>query len=246
MEWSPRPAGVDITAHYVDLAILPVEWLLMAIIIGSFRQGQIRLEVELRRENARLKRMSEDLAAEVDRMDSDVAALELQIATANPDDAEAGLAALSVLAKADAETFEARFTEAVAALGFAGAAFYVGAGAPVRIGAAPQLTAPEVEKLRWLVSDGRTTNTAVDEGTEVAVGVGDDGFLVTMTSRPSAAVTGGFGDSAAGEEQSATPALSSKAVTRTIALAAALAFSGFGPPIYLRPTGALDLEQISQ
>lgn len=84
MDWPARPVGVDITAHYMEIAILPVQWLLAALVIGTFRQGQVRREGELINENKRLKRISEDLASEIDRLDGEIAALELAAAADDP------------------------------------------------------------------------------------------------------------------------------------------------------------------
>ena len=81
MEWPPRPVGVDITAHYVALAVVPVQWLLAAVIIGSFREGHMRRENALADENAHLMRMAEDFAAEIERLDAEIDALELGAAT---------------------------------------------------------------------------------------------------------------------------------------------------------------------
>ncbi len=247
MDWPPRPAGIDITAHYVELAILPVQWLLMAIIVGSIRQAQIRLEAELRTENARLRRMSEDLATEVNRMDSDVAALELQIATTtHAGGVERSLPALSVLAMADTESFEAKFTEATEALGFAGAVFYAGDDEPLGVGVRLKLTACEAEELRRLTSAGRTNERAVADGTEVAVGVGNSGFLVTIMPRGRPASITDSGGAAIVEDQSASTILSPEPVTCTVALAAALAFYNSRPAIHLRPVSCSDHQQISQ
>lgn len=81
MDWQPRPIDVDITAHYISLAIVPVQWLLAAIVIGSFRQQQIRYETRLEDEVTRLTAMSEDFANEINLLDQEIQKLELQSAT---------------------------------------------------------------------------------------------------------------------------------------------------------------------
>lgn len=65
MDWPTRPAEVDITAHYIQLAILPLQWLLAALCIGLYRQGELRRAAEAAAEMARLQRVNEVLAAEV-------------------------------------------------------------------------------------------------------------------------------------------------------------------------------------
>jgi hypothetical protein len=256
MDWPPRPAGVDITAHYVELAILPVQWLLAAIIIGAFRQGQIRTDARLAAENGRLRQMSDDLAAELDRMDQEIAALELHATTwegsagagAHPgSDAETGLAALSALAIAGPDAFEAAFAKAAEALGFAGAAFHVTMSMPVRAGAAPAFTPPDAEKLRRLLSEVRIFETGTAAGRQVLMRVGEDGFVATvMPCRgPGHKESDEDGRGDATDRQDApdgpTAAAASEAIARTAALAAAVEFSGFRPAIYLQPvtgTGA--------
>ncbi len=81
MDWPPRPIDVDITAHYVSQAIVPVQWLLAAIVIGSYRQQQIRYETGLEREVARLVTMTEDFAHEIKLLDQEIQTLELKSAT---------------------------------------------------------------------------------------------------------------------------------------------------------------------
>ena len=70
MDWPVRPVGVDITAHYVEIAILPLQWLLAAVCIGVFRQAEISREKNLVTEAQHLRDMNEALAAEVHRIDT--------------------------------------------------------------------------------------------------------------------------------------------------------------------------------
>ncbi|TNC74978.1 hypothetical protein [Rubellimicrobium roseum] len=237
MDWPPRPVGVDIAAHYVELAVVPVQWLLAAIVIGGFRQGQIRDEAALSAENVRLRQMNEDLAAEVQRMDATVAALELHLATMEVEAAdsnsggegdrvpEPGLAALAALARACPDDFEAAFADAVVALGLGGAAFCVRGREPVRTGSASSLTPTDLERLGRWAAEVRPSEAGAFDQWQVAVRIGDDAFVAAMIPARSE----GLGDTAT--EGTATPALSApEAVTRLAALAAAIGFSGFRPP----------------
>jgi hypothetical protein len=82
MEWPPRPIGADITAHYLSVAILPLQWLLVSFCIGIFRQAQIRTEQRLLSDKARLIEINEALAIEIMRLDEMVHDLELNATTA--------------------------------------------------------------------------------------------------------------------------------------------------------------------
>ena len=90
MDWPPRPVGADITAHYLELAATPTQWLIVALIIGLFRQAQLRQMRHLRDEAARMARINETLAAEIHRLDAALAQAELIAATAIPEGDEAG------------------------------------------------------------------------------------------------------------------------------------------------------------
>lgn len=81
MDWPARPSGVDITAYHLDLALLPLQWLVVALTLGLFRQVQIRAQLRLEAENAALREMNEALGAEVARMDEVVESLQLAAAT---------------------------------------------------------------------------------------------------------------------------------------------------------------------
>lgn len=97
MDWPPRQVGVDITDYFVDLAILPLQWLLAALCIGLFVQANIRALAELRRENARLMDMNETLASEILRADQALQETEVRIVT-QPHSPAPPLAALADLA----------------------------------------------------------------------------------------------------------------------------------------------------
>lgn len=104
MDWPSRPVGMDITEHYVDIATVPAQWLIAALLIGLYRQQQIRHERSLARDNDRLREVNRTLAEEIQRLDVFVARAELAAATRPPQTAEPDkrLAALDRLADADA------------------------------------------------------------------------------------------------------------------------------------------------
>jgi len=85
MDWPIRPMGINITSHYIDTAILPLQWLIAALAIGVFRQGQLREEDRLRQDNARLIHISDQLSKEVLRLDEALARSELAVVT-RPED----------------------------------------------------------------------------------------------------------------------------------------------------------------
>lgn len=104
MDWPSRPVGMDITEHYVDIATAPAQWLIAALLIGLYRQQQIRHERSLARDNDRLRDVNRTLAEEIHRLDVFVARAELAAATRSLHTAEPDkrLAALDRLADADA------------------------------------------------------------------------------------------------------------------------------------------------
>lgn len=107
MDWPSRPVGMDITEHYVDIAIAPAQWLIAALLIGLYRQQQLREQRAIVRENDRLRDINRTLAAEIHRLDAFVARAELAAATQSLPPAADGtddrLAALDRLAGADAD-----------------------------------------------------------------------------------------------------------------------------------------------
>ncbi|WP_207102910.1 hypothetical protein [Paracoccus shandongensis] len=121
MDWPSRPVGMDITEHYVDIAIAPAQWLIAALLIGLYRQQQIRHERALARENDRLRDINRTLAGEIHRLDAFVARAELAAATQalpQPHDADQPddrLAALEMLAGADPEGRAGAFVAAARA-----------------------------------------------------------------------------------------------------------------------------------
>jgi hypothetical protein len=116
MDWPPRPVDVDITAHYLEVAILPLQWLAAALCIGLFRQTQIRDQRRLQAEKASLEEINEALAAEVSRLDDEVEGFELEAVTRQGGGASVAglLAGLGALHDASQEELIARFNDAAA------------------------------------------------------------------------------------------------------------------------------------
>lgn len=102
MDWPTRPLGVDITAHYADIATAPAQWLLVALIVGLYRQHQLRNERAIRQSNARLQQVNQTLVGEIRRLDSYVTQTEQMVAIAGSAPNSALLSALDALARADA------------------------------------------------------------------------------------------------------------------------------------------------
>lgn len=120
MDWPSRPVGMDITDHYVDIAVAPAQWLIAALLIGLYRQQQIRRQRATLRENDRLREVNRTLAGEIHRLDAFVARAELAAATqalpqGGADGADGPLAALDRLAAADADQRPVAFAEAARA-----------------------------------------------------------------------------------------------------------------------------------
>ena len=76
-----RPVGVDATVHIAQSVVLPVQWLAITVILGSYRQRQLRETEALWQRNDRLARMNETLAREVDRMDTMLSEVERSAAS---------------------------------------------------------------------------------------------------------------------------------------------------------------------
>lgn len=76
MGWPDRFVGEDAAVYAARVAVLPLQWLVVALIVGLYSQKKI-LETEgLRAEVTRLEDVSDNLAAEIERMDSLVLDLE--------------------------------------------------------------------------------------------------------------------------------------------------------------------------
>ena len=69
------------TVYAARAAVLPLQWFVVALIVGFYRQKEIEETDGLRAEVMRLEKISGSLAEEVERMDSMVAALESKAAS---------------------------------------------------------------------------------------------------------------------------------------------------------------------
>ena len=78
MDWPTRPAEVDITAHYIQVAILPLQWLLAALCIGLFRQAELRKAMLASAEMARLQQVNEVLAADIITIEAQITHTQLE------------------------------------------------------------------------------------------------------------------------------------------------------------------------
>ena len=78
MDWPSRPAEVDITAHYIQVAILPLQWVLAALCIGLFRQAELRKAMLASTEMKRLQRVNEVLAADIMTIEAQIAHMQLE------------------------------------------------------------------------------------------------------------------------------------------------------------------------
>jgi hypothetical protein len=119
MDWPSRAVGTDITEYYVDIATQPVQWLVVALVIGLYRQQQLGRERALAQEAERLRNVNLTLAGEIHRLDAFVARTELAAATrafetALPHAASGAdiLEALDRLSRADASHRPMAFIEA--------------------------------------------------------------------------------------------------------------------------------------
>ena len=83
MDWPPRPPGVDISTYNLEMAHLPIQWLLYAVLIGLYRQGERRQQAEQARELARLRHRNRVFADEIRRVDEELRRFEVAAATAS-------------------------------------------------------------------------------------------------------------------------------------------------------------------
>lgn len=180
MDWPPRPVGVDITAHYLDLAVVPVQWLLAAIVIGGFRQGQIRKEQRLRRKNAWLEAANDSFSREIGRMDGLIDRLERAAAArdgrAGPKTTDvpgAALSALAALAQADDARLGEWLEDLRRDLGLEGLAVHFPDGRNAQAGGGVQVNAPMLERLRRDLEPNRAVPIAAADGPTVAAKGGE-------------------------------------------------------------------------
>ncbi len=79
-----RPPNLDIVDYYFELASLPAQWISAAVILGIYRQAQIRAETAQNVEIAELRAMNERFAEEIARLDEDLQEFEISAAIASP------------------------------------------------------------------------------------------------------------------------------------------------------------------
>jgi hypothetical protein len=84
----PRPFGVDITDYYIELAALPLYWLVVALLVGGYRHVEIRRIRRLENELSVAQGMNDELAGEIKLMDNALAHAELTLATREVSDDE--------------------------------------------------------------------------------------------------------------------------------------------------------------
>ncbi|WP_411232078.1 hypothetical protein [Marivita sp. S0852] len=155
MGWPDRFVGEDAAVYAARVAVLPLQWLVVALIVGLYSQRKI-LETEgLREDVKRLEGVSDSLAAEIERMDSLVLDMErgsaarigtaAQQATVDVPTSQTvftqALPVLAALAGARGEELPASFEAASSAL-FEGPVALIAAAPgedPLFIGSAPDL-----------------------------------------------------------------------------------------------------------
>lgn len=122
-DWPIRSPGQDIASFYLELVRLPVQWLLVALAIGVFRQAQLRAGAVSAQEIARLRAVNERFATEITRLDDQLWRFEMRTAIeggATPDPSGApvrqALARLAALRVARPEEIGARLAIASEAL----------------------------------------------------------------------------------------------------------------------------------
>ena len=77
MDWPARPAEADITAHYIQVAILPLQWIAAALCIGLFRQAELRRAMVAEAEMARLRQVNDVLATDITNIEAEVTRIQL-------------------------------------------------------------------------------------------------------------------------------------------------------------------------
>lgn len=76
MGWPDRLIGEDAAVYAARIAVQPLQWLVVALIVGLYSQKRLLETKDLRMEVSRLQALSDKLAAEVERLDSLVLDLE--------------------------------------------------------------------------------------------------------------------------------------------------------------------------
>jgi hypothetical protein len=113
MDWPPRPAEADITAHYIQIAVVPLQWLLAALCIGLFRQAELRNAKAAAVEMARLEQVNEVLALDIVKLESHFTRAQLEtLSRGGTQEPDAGLLQrVLALQDADGTMLAARFQD---------------------------------------------------------------------------------------------------------------------------------------
>lgn len=81
MEWPARAIGVDILEHYVQVSILPLQWLLTALVLGLFRGAELRDQARLKTELRSAEQDKQSLAEELRLTDSALDEVQIEVLT---------------------------------------------------------------------------------------------------------------------------------------------------------------------
>lgn len=226
MDWPARPLGTDITQHYIELAIQPLYWLVVAFCIGSYRTLQIR---EARRVQGALdasREVSAELAREIDRMDAALAHAELGFVTQGADAAGPAPFAGPLLglfrSTGTPDDLIAAFAEAAETATDLPAALILddGTGAWMRVAEAGDTALPD-DGLGRLIEKAREAGGATVVSRQ-SIGAGEAGHLTLATVRAGGEEPSGLVVLAAEDEDQATAARP-LAELMSIAAASALA-----------------------
>ncbi len=126
-DWPARAPGLDIAAYYLEVARQPVQWLLTALLIGIYRQAQLREQAARISEVAHLREVNEQIAEEVARLDDELWQFEIERVVDRAVDAHScagvvraapapGLARLAALRAASPSEIGSRFAAGTTAL----------------------------------------------------------------------------------------------------------------------------------
>lgn len=81
MEWPARAIGVDIVEHYIQVSILPLQWLLTALLLGAFRGAELRDQAWLKKELRSAEKDKRRLAEELRLTDASLEEVQIEVLT---------------------------------------------------------------------------------------------------------------------------------------------------------------------
>ena len=238
MEWPPRPLGVDIAEHYTEMAMQPLNWLIVALCVGSYRSLQIHEMRRVKKRLASVLEVNESLAAEVHRVDAALAQAELAFVTEQDDVVERTPVFGSLLellhSSASAEDLGAAFASAAASA----TPLPAGLLLPDRSGRIAELTGGQgiSDLSRTIASNESLLRRAVEAPRSLVirrseVGLGDRGYLaVARVHATEASQKGGAVFIVADTEdeaQAAGDVAEMLAIATSVALHSALPGPGF-------------------